>query len=124
MEDKELSFPNFIDRPRLFLMFEIDIIAMSMLSSGVIGGFVFLATAKALLGLVVMVVALPFAGATTIEARKQEGLKGQLYYMRYATGTIKAFPTPFRKMKQMSAELSRLENDRFLPEGFEDEFYS
>ena len=124
MESKDLGFPNYIDRPRLFLMFEIDIIFMSMVSSGIIGGFVFLATAKALIGLIVMVICVPFAGATAIEARKREGLSGQLYYMRYATGTIKAFPTKFTMLQKSDPELRRMENDRFLPEGFEDEFYS
>ena len=121
---KEMSFPRFIDRPRLFLMFEIDEVLYSLGVASIFATVVFFATMSPALMIFVYIFVVPVVFAIVRENKKKTGLRGTVDYLLYASGYGSNKPMSLKQMNIRWPELQRMENSDFVPYGFEDEFYS
>lgn len=121
---KQLSFPRYIDRPRLFLMFEIDEVLWSLGVATVVAAFTFLSTMKPAVLIFTYILVVPLVFAIVKENKRRTELAGSVEYMLYAAGIVSNKPMSIEKMKVKWPELSRMDDCDFVPYGFEDEFYS
>lgn len=120
----DMAFPRYIDRPGLFLMFELDEVLYSLGVSSIFAMFILFSTASVFLMLLTYVILVPLVKAVVAETKKQSGLPGALQYIRYASGYISAFPMKKEQMVIRWPELKRIDTFKFVPYGFEDEFLS
>lgn len=121
---KEMSFPRYVDRPRLFLMFEIDEVLYSLGVGTIVGAVVFFATMEPAYMIFVYVLVVPIVFSIVRENKKRTGLPGTFEYLLYAAGYGSNKPMSDDRMKVRWPELKRLGDADFVPYGFEDEFYS
>lgn len=119
-----MSFPRFIDRPRLFLMFELDEILYSLAGASIFSAFVFISTANLFIALMVFILQVFFVRAIVVELKKKSDLPGAFFYMRYAAGYVQNFSMKEKDLFLKWPELKRMDTLKFIPFGFEDEFLS
>ena len=124
MAKQDMSFPRYIDRPGLILMFEADEVIYSVSVSAMFAVFVMFATANNFYALLLFLFLLPLVKSVVSEIKKGSALPGALQYIQYAAGYFPNFPMKKEKLFIRWPELKRMDHLDFVPFGFEDEFYS
>jgi hypothetical protein len=124
MARHHMSFPRYIDRPGLILMFEADEVIYSVSVAAGFAVFIMFATASNFYALLVFLFLLPLVKSVVSEIKKSSALPGGLQYIQYASGYFPNFPMKKEKLLIRWPELKRMDHLDFVPFGFEDEFYS
>lgn len=121
----EMSFPQYVDRPRLILMYEMDEVVYTLLISFSLSTALLFATGIKVLAVLLFCILIPLSHAVVVEAKKTTGLPGGLFYIRYAAGFVDRHQGKSKKeLFAQWPELKRIGHLDFCPNGFEDEFYS
>lgn len=124
MAKERMAFPRFVDRPRLFIMFEIDEVLYSLGGSSILSGFLFVATANLFIAMIAFIAQVFFVRAIVVDLKKSTQLPGAFFYMKYASGYASNFPMKKKDLLLKWPELKRMDTLEFIPFGFEDEFLS
>lgn len=94
MSFKKTVFPNYLNRPKIFILWEVDEVAFVLLIGGVLFAFLFVISAPTWIVMFLFVLTIPFSYQAYIKLKKQKApnwLEHFLYDQGISTGVSKHF---------------------------------